>query len=143
MGSVTINVDMTIKKELFDKFEHPDDQAMLKIHNLLAKEFNDFVPMDEGVLSQSVQVSPERILYPGPYARFQYYGYVMTTEDGRVRAKLGEKKPIVTDRPLQYNKEKHSLATKEWDKAAMEIRGDSIRAQVKEILKRGFNRDDH
>lgn len=147
MSDVTVKVDMSIKKGLFERFGQPDDRTMLEIHDLLAKEFNDYVPMDEGVLSQSVEVSAECIRYPGPYAHYMYVGEVygpnfpiFDKDTGELigwRSPKGKKKHP-TGREIQYGKEKHPLATKEWDKAAMADRGDSIRQQVKEILIRSF-----
>lgn len=37
-----------------------------------------------------------------PYSHFQYVGYVRTDENGRVFVGKDEKKPILTNRPLQY-----------------------------------------
>ena len=54
--------------------------------------------------------------WPGPYAHFQYVGYVRTTEDGRVFANKGESKPILTDRPLKYTNDVNALAGPEWIK---------------------------
>lgn len=107
-----------------------DDTTMMQIHNLFAMLINPYVPMDEGVLSQSVDVGvwPEFIRYKGPYAHYQYMGEVYGPnipiyENGIVVGwwsppGKGTKHP--TGKDITYNKEKHPLATKEWDKVAMQ-----------------------
>ncbi len=42
------------------------------------------------------------VIWDGPYAHFQYVGYVRTDENGRVWVGKDEQKPILTNRPLQY-----------------------------------------
>ena len=61
---------------------------------------------DTGTLARSAYTASEigsgRIIYPGPYAHYQYYGVVYTDELGRTFVGPGETKPVNTGRPLNY-----------------------------------------
>ena len=96
-----------------------------------------YVPMRDGVLMQSAytatQIGSGRVVWPGPYARFQYYGMVMTTADGRVWARSGEKKPVVTTRPLNHDKTKHDLAGPFWVERMKADRGEDIVKEAKSV----------
>lgn len=120
-----------------------EDDVMTEIHNLFAKIINPWVPMDEGVLSQTTEITPDYVRYIQPYAHYMYVGEVYgpnipINENGEIIGWFsppGQKKHP-TGRPIQYNKEKHPLATKEWDKVAMQSQLSSFEEQVKEILRR-------
>lgn len=47
-----------------------------------AKDTEPFVPFDTGSLADRTQVEGNTITYPGPYARYLYYGKVMVDERG-------------------------------------------------------------
>lgn len=42
------------------------------------------------------------VVWDAPYSHFQYIGYVLTDENGRVFVGPKEEKPILTNRPLHY-----------------------------------------
>lgn len=140
-----VRVDAHINtKKLEQQFQSlVDDDCMYEIHNLFAKMCDPYVPMDEGVLSQSVAlgISAHSITYPGPYAHYMYVGEVYgpnipIIEDGIVVGWFsppGQKKHP-TGREMQYSAEKHPLASKEWDKAMMRDKGDIFLKQVADIL---------
>lgn len=142
---VNIKIDVHIDTaKLTKQFEAlKDDKCMYEIHNLFAKMCDPYVPMKEGVLSQSVYVniSKSDITYPGPYAHYMYVGEVYGPnipifEDGVLVgffSKPGEKKQP-TGREIQYNKEMHPLASKEWDKAMMSAKGEEFLKAVQQIL---------
>ena len=77
-----------------------------------------YTPMITGTMIDSAitgtVIGSGLIEYANPYARFQYYGKVMTTEDGRVWAKKDEEKPIITGRNLVHNKSRHPQAGPFW-----------------------------
>ena len=67
------------------------------------------------ILENSAQPSTEigsgEVIYNTPYARYQYYGHVMTDEAGRTWVGPGERKPIVhEDWPLHYDTAQNKLA---------------------------------
>lgn len=118
-----------------------DDKSMYEVHDLFAKLMNDYVPMSEGVLSQSLDVTKDRVRYNTPYAHYQYVGEVYgpnipIIEDGIVVGffSIPNQKKKPTGREIQYNKEYHPKASKEWDKAMMAEKGDIFLKQVADIL---------
>ena len=78
-----------------------------------------YVPASpDRTLEFSAQIASEigsgMVIWDTPYARYQYYGFVMTDELGRTWVGPGEKKPIVTDRPLTYDTSQNQLAGPRW-----------------------------
>lgn len=121
-----------------------DEKLMLQVHNLFAKMCEPYVPMDEGLLSQTVNITSEYVQYTQPYAHYMYTGDVygpnipIKDKDGNIigwRSPLGQKK-YPTGKQFQYNLEKHKLASKEWDKAMMTTEGEKFIKQVKDLMVR-------
>lgn len=82
------------------------------------KDTDKFVPALTGSLTQRAHVEGNTVVYPGPYARFLYYGKVMIyPPTGSTFAPKNEHK-VVTDRDLVFNKSMHSLATAFWFEAS-------------------------
>lgn len=78
------------------------------------KDTDKFVPALTGSLTQRAHVEGNTVVYPGPYARFLYYGKVMIyPPTGSTFAPKNEHK-VVTDRDLVFNKSMHPLATAFW-----------------------------
>ena len=78
------------------------------------KDTDKFVPALTGSLVQRTHIEESTIVYPGPYARFLYYGKVMIYEPtGSTFAPKNAHK-VVTDRDLVMNKSMHPLATSHW-----------------------------
>lgn len=78
------------------------------------KDTDPYVPALTGSLSQRTHIEGDTIVYPGPYARFLYYGKVMVYEPtGSTWAPRGEHK-VVTGRDLVMHKTMHRLATSHW-----------------------------
>lgn len=96
-----------------------------------AKDTSPYVPMLTGSLNLRTQVVGGTIIYPGPYARYLYYGKVMVdsvTGKGPMHFidKMGNEqikfrkgatlKP--TDRDLKYTKSEHPQAQDHWFEAS-------------------------
>lgn len=78
------------------------------------KDTDKFVPALTGSLTQRTHIEESTIVYPGPYARFLYYGKVMIyAPTGSTWAPKNEHK-VVTDRDLVMNKSMHPLASSHW-----------------------------
>lgn len=78
------------------------------------KDTDKFVPALTGSLTQRTHIEESTIVYPGPYARFLYYGKVMVyAPTGSTWAPKNEHK-VVTGRDLVMNKSMHPLATSHW-----------------------------
>lgn len=111
------------------------------LDNECIKQMEPFTPYRTGVLrdmaTSGTVIGSGEIRQYTPYARFQYYGKVMTTEDGRVRAKLHETKPVVTDRELVHNTAKHPLAGPFWFRRMKEAKKDALLRGAQELIRRG------
>lgn len=125
-----------------------DPKVKLAMHNALAKEMNPYIPMQSGTLSQTVEITPERVRYTQPYAHYQYTGIVYgpnfpITENGVIVGWFsppgpGSKHP--TERAINYSTEMHPLATHHWDEAMMRDRGKEFTQQIKDILEHYLKR---
>ena len=79
------------------------------------KDTDKYVPARTGSLMLRTHIeNGNEIVYPGPYARFLYYGKVMIYEPtGSTWAPRFEHK-VVTGRDLVMHKTMHALATSHW-----------------------------
>lgn len=83
-----------------------------------AKDTSPYVPFLTGSLDERTRVSGNTIIYPGPYARFLYYGKVMVDpETGSTYAPKGGTK-VVTDKNLVFNTSGHNQAQSHWFEAS-------------------------
>lgn len=80
------------------------------------KHMDKYVPYDTGNLSLIVDVMPNRIIYESPYAHYIYEGV----------SKSGK--------PLNYKKDKHPFATKQWDKKMWSAEKDDITKEVADYI---------
>lgn len=166
-------VELTIPREFLDNFrlglkkkiENPGDEAMYAIHDLLAKEFEPYVPTKEGVMVHGVEVTPEYIKYPGPYAHYQYMGEVygpniaQWDEAGEVvvgwKSPKGKGSKHPTGRPLgapgELLNSKGEVAwvfgytnpqsTSHWDRVALAENREKIENQIRDIIIESWKND--
>lgn len=113
MGYMTVKVDMRdwdLETKLVSAAKRAEHAVAVKA----AADTQKFVPMLTGVLRKNTKVKDNLIIYPGPYARYLYYGKVMvftdapniiTRPDGRtVRTHFGQRKtPIDKDLKLAHS----------------------------------------
>ena len=84
----------------------------------MEKDTQPFVPMLTGSLTQRTRVVGNDIIYPGPYARFLYYGKVMVDpQTGSTFAPKGGTK-VLTNRDLVFSKAMHPQAQSHWFEAS-------------------------
>ena len=84
----------------------------------IEKDPAPFVPALTGSLTQRTKVEEGRVIYPGPYARYLYYGKLMVDpETGSPWAKKGATK-VLTDRSLVFNQTVHPQAQSHWFEAS-------------------------
>ena len=102
-----------------DKAEHE-----LAVH--VEKDTQPFVPALTGSLMVQTRIHPEyrgeivgnAIVYPGPYARYLYYGKLMVDPDtGSPWAKKNATK-VLTNRDLVFSKAMHPQAQSHWFEAS-------------------------
>lgn len=118
-----------ISKRIFD------DSTMTYIHTRLHAYCSGYVPMDSGMLDQTVDITPECVHYKSPYAHFQWEGKVFVDDRGSTYAKRNHSKHA-TSQDLQYSTDKHPLATSHWEVAAMAAHKGDLCEDITNYLKR-------
>ena len=115
-------------------------QAEHVLAEQMEKDTQPFVPMLTGSLTQRTRVVGNDIIYPGPYARFLYYGKVMIDPNtGSTYAPKGGTK-VVTDRNLVFNHTAHPQAQAHWCEASKAQNIDKwARVAQKAVKKYGAN----
>lgn len=82
------------------------------------KDTSPFVPALTGSLDQRSHVEGNTVVYPGPYARYLYYGKLMVDPNtGSSWASSGATK-VLTDRDLVFNTSMHAQAQSHWFEAS-------------------------
>lgn len=87
-----------------------------------------YVPFQQGTLQNSAKVGDDEIIYPGPYAHYQYHGEVMA----------GRAPKHYTGKPIKYHG--GPMRGKEWDKRMMADNKDELHKSIAAYIKnkRGF-----
>lgn len=147
--TVRTDIDAAIAKKLAvasTKAEHA-------VAAQAAKDTSPYVPMLTGSLNVRTQVEGGNIIYPGPYARYLYYGKVMVdsvTGKGPMHFidKMGNEqikfrkgatlKP--TDRDLKYTKSAHPQAQAHWFEASKAENLDKWLRVAEEAMKDEFGK---
>ena len=96
------NVDIQLNT---DRLDRNLKNAQKRLDEDVLKDTTPYVPKGgTGYLRGSGHIADGggEVVWDANYAHFQYVGYVRTDEDGRVFVGKGEKKPILTETPLQY-----------------------------------------
>lgn len=128
-SSVSGNIRVDIS---FDRFSKQFEQAQWWLGEQVLQSCRAHMPLRTGNLQQlsHTEDGGRRVVFPGPYGRFQYMGKVMVGEEtGSPWARKGERK-VVTDRPLTYSR---AEATDYWFDAAKAADGEAWIQGVKKI----------
>ena len=112
----------SVKADGFDALQEKLAQACTKAEHIVAtqvrKDTSPYVPFLTGSLDERTQVVGNSVVYPGPYARYLYYGKVMVDPGtGSTYAKKGMTK-VLTDKKLEFNKAGHNQAQSYWFEAS-------------------------
>lgn len=114
----------------FDRFSKQFAEAQQWLGDRVLEDCKAVMPHLTGGLQQRSHTEDggKRVVFPGPYARFQYGGKVMVDPvTGSPWARKGAKK-VLTDRPLQYS---NPQATDHWFDTAKARNGEYWIAGVK------------
>lgn len=139
-----MGIKISVHTDGFDAVKEAIAKACTRAEHVLAeqveKDTQPFVPMLTGSLTQRTRVDGSAVIYPGPYARFLYYGKVMVDPStGSTYAPKGGTK-VVTDRNLVFNKTMHPQAQAHWFEASKAQNLDKwVRVADKEVKKFGKN----
>lgn len=117
-----MGLKFTVDADGFNAVKETLAKSCTEAAHALAKQVkNDtepFVPALNNSLTNRTRVVGDTIVYPGPYARFLYYGKVMVDPNtGSTYAPKGGTK-VVTDRNLVFNKSVHPQAQSHWFEAS-------------------------
>lgn len=101
-----------------DKLAESCTRAESIVGQQVIKDTAPFVPALTGSLTIRTMLDGNKIIYPGPYARFLYYGKVMVDpQTGSTFAPKGGTK-VLTDRDLVFSKAMHPQAQSHWFEAS-------------------------
>ena len=117
----------TVEQILSERGLNKGGRVQMAIDRAVIKYCMPYVPKDTGVLESSPYtasiIGSGKVVYPGPYARYQYYGEVMGPnipvfeDDSGIPTRFfsppGQKKHL-TGRPLQYKQDLNPLAGSFW-----------------------------
>lgn len=113
-----------------------DDAAMTYAHTRLKAYCSEYVPATTAeALADSAVPTPEYLLYPGPYAHYQWAGKLFLDERGSSWAKKGHSK-YPTSKDLEYSPDVHPLATSHWEVAAMAAHKGDLCRDIEAYLRR-------
>ena len=101
-----------------DKLAESCTRAESIVGQQVIKDTAPFVPARTGSLTIRTRLDGNKIIYPGPYARFLYYGKVMVDpQTGSTFAPKGGTK-VLTNRDLVFSKAMHPQAQSHWFEAS-------------------------
>lgn len=107
-------------------------KANLWLANEVLKDTRLFVPARSMNLANKAHVENTQVVYPGPYARYLYYGKVMEGP------KYGPK--VATNKNLVFTTEKHANAQAFWFEASKAKNKKKWTDGAKKVMKRELNK---
>lgn len=122
------------------------DELGLFLAQTWHKYFEQYTPMQQGMLMSNVHYEPFKVIYDSPYAHYIHEGikYIdpsinasgwFDLDIGRWFSHRGVTK-IPTDEPLIYSDIQHPKATSHWEIPAYEAFKDTVAKEVTEYLRR-------
>lgn len=106
----------------------------------MAKDTDPYLPARTKSLANRTIVSGDTIIYPGPYARFLYYGKLMIDPNtGSAWAPKGATK-VVTGKDLNISTAVHSKAQAHWFEASKAQNLPKWRNVAGRVMQREFRR---
>lgn len=135
-------VSYTVHLDGLDEIEKRLINTCSKAEHALAiqvrKDTEPFVPAQTLSLNSRTVVRGNTIIYPGPYARFLYYGKLMVDpETGSAWAKKNATK-ILTNRDLVFTQTVHRQAQSHWFEASKAVNKEKwLKMADKEVKKNG------
>ena len=118
MGSLKLTVHTDGLQQVAERIAESTKKSEHAVAVQIAKDTSPFVPMLTGSLDQRTRVDGGQVIYPGPYARFLYYGKLMVDPNtGSAFAPKGGVK-VITDRNLVFNTAFHPQAQAQWFEAS-------------------------
>lgn len=127
-----MSVKFTVKTSGLEEIDHriaeTASRAEVWLANEVLKDTDRYVPKLTGSLSQRSHVEGNMIVYPGPYARYLYFGKVV--------AGPPEGPKVATDKDLVYTKQAHPDAQSHWFEASKAQNLDKWLRGVKKLIEK-------
>ena len=118
MATIKLDINVPGAEALARKLEGNITQTEHLVAQQVMKDTSPYVPALTGSLDRLTRVEGNKIIYPGPYARYLYRGKLMVDpETGSSYAKKGASK-VLTDKNLVFNKATHQDAQSHWFEAS-------------------------
>lgn len=115
---ITAKIDAGALIGLKMKLAEGCKEAEHAVANQIKSDTEPYVPFLTGSLDNRTRVYKNMVIYPGPYARYLYYGKLMVDpETGSSYAPKGGVKDL-TDKNLVFNTSGHSQAQSHWFEAS-------------------------
>lgn len=117
-----MGLKFTVHTDGWDEVKEAIARSCSKAEHVLAIQVEadtvPYVPALTGSLTQRTRAIGNTVVYPGPYARYLYYGKLMVDPDtGSPWAKKGATK-VLTDRNLVFSQAVHQNAQAHWCEAS-------------------------
>ncbi len=140
MGAFTFSVDTRGFADIAKRMSRASPQTEHILAVQMAKDTELFVPARTKSLSNRTRVEGDTIIYPGPYARFLYYGKLMIDPNtGSAWAPKGATK-VVTGKNLNISQAMHSKAQSHWFEASKAQNLDKWKRVAGRAMQREFRR---
>lgn len=115
MLTVKVKFDVDMTREVI---RNRKEQAEHLVAVQAQKDTEPYVPALTGSMSKRTRIIGNQIVYPGPYARYLYYGKLMVDpETGSAYARKGTTK-VLTDKNLVFTTAMHQGAQSHWFEAS-------------------------
>lgn len=134
---IAFRVKTNLTEGIAEALANKKDRISAAVAQKARANTEPFVPALTNSLNNRTRVVGDTIIYPGPYARFLYYGKVMIDPNtGSTWApEYGSK--VVTDRNLVFTKEVHPQAQAFWFEASKAQNLDKWLRVAQEEARRG------
>lgn len=140
MSFLQIDMKETFSAALRKKLSDAGPRAAHAVAVQIAKDTEPFVPAQTKSLVNRTQVVENMVIYPGPYARFLYYGELMVDpETGSAWARKGANK-VLTGTDLNIKKNVHGLAQSHWFEASKSMNKDKWIEVAEKAVKRELSK---
>lgn len=117
-----MGIKISVHTDGFDAVKEAIAKACTRAEHVLAeqieKDNQPFVPAFTKSITQHTRVDGSAVIYPGPYARFLYYGKVMVDPNTGSTYAPKDGTKVLTDRDLVFSKAVHPQAQSHWFEAS-------------------------
>lgn len=118
MAGLKFDIDVDGWNEIKEALARRCTKAEHIVAIQIEKDTSPYTPALTGSLNQRTRVVGNSVVYPGPYARYLYYGKLMVDPDtGSPWAQPGAVK-VLTDRDLVFTQSVHPQAQAHWFEAS-------------------------